>query len=309
MLFEPMKIGNLELTNRIAKSATYEHMATLSGRVTDPLVQFNARLAAGGAGLIFTGYTYVEPQGKAAPRQAGADSDDKIAGLARIASAIRAHGARSALQVAHAGVQTWPLVARGRPIAPSRVSSWVYFVKARSMTPRDLDRVEAAFAASAGRAKEAGFDALQIHGAHGYLLNQFLSPHINRRTDEYGGSLENRLRFPLRVIGAVRDAVGGDFPVTYKLNASDHVEGGFGGDEAPAAAQALERAGIDAIEISVGGGPALFHMARGQVATLEFAGNRWAAGLIDRKYFPDKSVYRFSEAYNLPLAEKIREKV
>jgi 2,4-dienoyl-CoA reductase-like NADH-dependent reductase (Old Yellow Enzyme family) len=250
-LFEPAKIGSMELRNRFVRSATWEAMATSEGAVTPRLIDTIAALARGGVGLIISGHAYVRPEGQAGPLQMNAAGDEMIQGLRQLAAAAHDHGAKMVLQMAHAGYFAAQNLT-GRP--PFAVSAGVKLdeVPRRELTPDDIHEVVRAFAAAAARAKAAGFDGVQLHSAHGYLFNQFLSPLFNRRTDAYGGSLSYRVRVHLETIRAVRQAVGADYPVLIKLNGRDFAEGGLELGESVEAAALMEQAGLDAVELSSG---------------------------------------------------------
>ena len=250
-LFEPARIGSMTLRNRFVRSATWEAMATPEGTVTPRLVDTIAALARGGVGLIISSHAYVSPEGQAGPGQIGAYKDELSPGLKQMAAAARDHGAKILLQLAHAGYFAAQALT-GRP--PPAVSAAVRLddIPRRELTTGDIQAVVRAFAAAAARAKTAGFDGVQIHSAHGYLLNQFLSPLFNRRSDEYGGALQNRVRVHLETLRAVRAAVGEDYPVLIKLNGRDFIEGGLEPEDAVAAAVLMEAAGLDAVELSSG---------------------------------------------------------
>jgi 2,4-dienoyl-CoA reductase-like NADH-dependent reductase (Old Yellow Enzyme family) len=251
ILFEPAKIGPLELPNRFVRSATWEGMAAADGAVTPRLIDTIAALARGGVGLIMSSHAFVRPDGQAGPLQLGAWKDDLIPGLERMVAAAHEHGARMALQLTHAGCfAAEPLT--GSP--PLCVSGSVPFddTPRREMHAAEIGDLVAAFASAARRGRTASFDAVQIHCAHGYLLSQFLSPLYNRRTDAYGGSIANRARVLREVLAAVRAEVGPEVPVMVKINCQDFVEGGLMVDDSVAAASMLEADGLDAVELSGG---------------------------------------------------------
>jgi len=253
-IFTPWRMGSLELPNRLVRSATWEGMAGVDGEVTDELAAFNGKLAEGGVGLIISGYAYVSPDGLGLPKQTGAHSDALVDGLAAMSSAVHSAGGRIALQIVHAGGQTrseWT----GRPtVGPSAMVDPM-FGEVQELSAGRIREIVGDFAAAAKRAVEAGFDAVQLHAAHGYLINQFLSPNTNRRNDGYGGDPANRARFCFEVYEAVRREVGTDYPVFVKLNSDDAVDGGLDLAEAIEVARGLSERGIDAIEVS-GGVPA-----------------------------------------------------
>ncbi|WP_243367403.1 NADH:flavin oxidoreductase [Fundidesulfovibrio soli] len=254
-LFTGMTIGSLAVPNRFVRSATWEGMAADDGSVTPRLAQYVADLARGEVGLIISGHSYVSPEGKAGLKQMGIHDDSMNQGLALLAGAVHEAGGIIALQLAHAGSQANTQLTGLPAVGPSPIPM------PDGSTCRELDHagiaaLVAAFAKAAARAKAAGFDAVQVHAAHGYLLCQFLSPAWNKRTDEYGGTLENRARFLLEVVAAVREAVGPDFPVLAKINSEDFVEGGPTPEDAAAVARMLEAASVDAVELSGGCRPA-----------------------------------------------------
>ena len=250
-LFETTVLNGMVLRNRFVHSATNEGMANLDdGCANERLIRWQEQVAEGEIGLIIPGYVYISDQGKSRPGQSGIHSDDTIPGLARMAEAVHRHGARIALQLAHAGANVYVPSESGYALGPSDMK--LTDVPCRAMTKDDIAQTVADFAAAAVRAKQSGCDGVQLHGAHSYLISQFISPHFNRRTDEYGGCLENRARFTLDVIRAVRAAVGTDYPVLIKTNSYDFIENGFSLDEFVPYCRMLEQAGIDAIEISGG---------------------------------------------------------
>ncbi len=253
LVFTPARVGKLDLSNRLVRSATGERMCTPEGRVTPLLVEFYARLARGGAGLVITGHSFVRADGKASEGMMGVHADRLLPGLKSLVAAVRDNGGRVVCQLNHAGRQTKPeLIGGKRPIAPSAVTD-----KASGITPRELgaDEIEpliASYVAAARRCREAGFDGVQLHAAHGYLMSQFISPYTNRREDEWGGDLVGRARFVLEVLRRIRAELGRDYPVLIKLNAEDFIEGGLTVADSCRIAAMLEREGLDAVEISAG---------------------------------------------------------
>jgi 2,4-dienoyl-CoA reductase-like NADH-dependent reductase (Old Yellow Enzyme family) len=209
------------------------------------------QLARGGVGLIITGHAYVSREGQASRWQLGIYSDDLIPGLVQMTTSVHAVGGKIALQVAHAGVRASYPLSGLEPIGPSVLQTGSEPV-GREMTRHDIESVIHAFAAAAIRSQAAGFDAIQIHGAHGYLVSQFLSPYFNKRRDEYGGSIENRARLSIEVVKAIRSSVGPDFPVLIKLNSEDFLPGGLMVEEMVKTAILLEESGVDGIEMSGG---------------------------------------------------------
>jgi len=254
ILFQEGKIGNLTVSNRFVRSATWEGLGSEpDGFCTEELVEYTKQLAIGKVGLIIMGYSYVSPEGKQLPKKTGIFSDQHIDGFRNLCNAIHETDAKVAMQIVHAGGQTTEKLTGGKtPIGPSAVVNPAFGITPKEMSKDDIKHTIDSFASAAGRAKAAGFDAVQLHGAHGYLLNQFLSPLTNQRTDEYGGSVENRRRFVLEVYEAVRSETGPDYPIFIKLNSEDFYENALTRDDAIQCAKALEKSGIDAIEVSGG---------------------------------------------------------
>lgn len=251
-LFSPVAIGRMELKNRAVMPAMGTGYGGRDGRVTDRLIAYLRRRAVGGVGLIITEVCAVDRRGKGFPSELGLWSDEFIEGFHRLAEAVHAEGARVAAQLHHAGRETFKAVAGAVPEAPSDIPSVIMRQPCEAMSRERIVEVVAAFAAAAARAKAAGLDAVELHGAHGYLLNQFLSPFSNQREDEYGGSDENRARFVIEIVRAARAAVGPDFPIIVRLSAEELVAGGYGIDFTRWLAPRLVAAGADAIHASVG---------------------------------------------------------
>lgn len=251
-LFEETIINGMPLRNRMVRSATWEGMCQPSGEPTEKLADFYHTLARGGVGLIMSGYTFVRPEGKQLPRQMGIHTDDFADSFRKMIASVHDAGGRIAIQLVHVGGQTDSETAGRQPLAPSDVRVVQFPELPEKISIQQIKEIVAAFGRGAGRAKKWGADGVQIHGAHGYLVNQFLSPLTNRRDDEYGGSLENRSRFLFEVYDQIRSVVGKDYPVMIKLNAEDNLEGGWTVDEAVLVARRLSEAGIDAIEVSAG---------------------------------------------------------
>lgn len=252
-LFEKTAIGGLALANRLVKSATLENMATPQGLPTRETGRFYERLARGGTGLIMTGYAFVHPSGRSYPLQSSACSDAMIEHWRPITDTVHGHGGRIALQIVHGGRQCRPDPVRQVPLlAPSRIPNFVYFTLPRAMTAEQIIGTIHDFGRAAARAREAGFDAVQIHAAHGYLISSFLSPLTNRRKDEWGGDPERRFRFLAEVYREVRAAVGNDFPVMAKMNIRDFAPFGLNPRSSFPAARKLASLGLDALEISGG---------------------------------------------------------
>jgi 2,4-dienoyl-CoA reductase-like NADH-dependent reductase (Old Yellow Enzyme family) len=250
-LFESARISGMELSNRFVRSATWEGMAADDGAVTPKLIETMVALAKGGVGMIITSHAYVRQEGQAGPWQIGVYNDGLIDGLKEMAAAVHENGGKIVMQIAHAGHFA---VEQLTGLVPWVASDFEGLAKTprHEMTVDDILALAVSFAEAARRAKVAGFDGVQIHSAHGYLLSQFLSPLYNRRKDGYGGLIENRARLHLGVLRAVREAVGDDFPILAKLNCGDFVEGGLDTTDALKVGKMLAEAGLDALEISGG---------------------------------------------------------
>jgi len=248
-LAAPFELNGMMLRNRLVRSATHEGLASPEGLWTPEMAAMQERLARGGVGLIITGHAYVSVEGRVRPGQTAADSDECVGPWREAVERVHAAGAKIALQLAHAGGRGGD---RETAAGPSPFIPGKNCPECREMDANDIARVVRCFAAAARRAKAAGFDGVQIHAAHGYLVSQFLSPFYNRRADAYGGPLENRARLLYEILDAVRAEVGGGFPVLAKINTGDFVPGGFSREECAAVCRELEARGLDAVEFSGG---------------------------------------------------------
>jgi 2,4-dienoyl-CoA reductase-like NADH-dependent reductase (Old Yellow Enzyme family) len=307
--FSPGRLGPLTLRNRFVKAATFEG-STPRGEVTDRLVEFHRAVAAGGVGMTTVAYCAVSPDGRVQRHCLVLDADTARS-LRRVTDAVHAEGAAAAAQLGHAGLVADAKSNRMHSLAPSRRFSPPAkgFVPAASAT--DLARVTEDFVRAARCAIEAGFDAVEVHLGHGYLLSSFLSPQLNRRKDGYGGGLEARARFPREVLRAVRDAVGDRIAVTAKFNMADGVPRGLWLDESLEVARMIESDGVlDAMELT--GGSSLqnaVYFFRGDVPLAEMLQTqpryvRPGMRLIAPRLFPS---YPFEEGFFLPFARQFRE--
>ena len=250
-LFAESKIGGMALSNRFVRSATWEGMAAEDGSVTPKLVETLVALARGGVGLVISSHAYVSPEGQAGPWRLGIYKDELMEGLKKMTSAVHAAGEKIAAQLAHADCRAAASLSKRSPIVVSDFEGLMNTPR-KEITSIDITNLVTAYADGARRAKDSGFDAVQLHAAHGYLLNQFLSPAYNRRQDEYGGSVSNRARILLDIFRWVRDAVGKDFPILAKMNSQDFIPNGLTLADSLQASQLLAQAGIDAVELSGG---------------------------------------------------------
>jgi 2,4-dienoyl-CoA reductase-like NADH-dependent reductase (Old Yellow Enzyme family)/thioredoxin reductase len=251
-LLAPIEIGRLRLKNRMVMAPMQTHFAAEDGSVPDRLVAYLGRRAAGGAAMIMVEYAFVDAGSsrKADTGLLGAESDDRIQGLARLAEAIHAGGALAAMQLYHSGA--WHTATKQPAVAASAVPWSPGGTSPRELTLAEIAAIVDAFARASVRVKRSGFDLVELHASHGYLINNFLSSFSNRRTDAFGGSLDGRMRFPLEVLAAVRRSVGSDFAVSVRLNGEDYADDGNSLADQVQVAQVLERAGVDLIHVSGG---------------------------------------------------------
>ncbi len=304
-VFGPARLGPLTLKNRIIKSATFEGV-TPRGAVTGDLVDFHRRVATGGVAMTTVAYLAVSPEGRT-DRHCVLLSDDVVADLMRVTDTVHAAGAAASAQIGHAG----PVAnarSNGAPsLAPTRRLSTSGGIT-RAVTERDISRITEEYRHGAAVAVAAGFDCLEIHLGHNYLLSAFLSPKLNRRTDRWGGTLANRARFPLQVVNAVREEVGDRAAVTAKLNMADGVDGGFWLEESIEFGRMLESEGtLDALELT--GGSSLSNpmfLFRGEAPRAEFAATlpaplRAGFRVVGPRFMQE---YPFEEAYFLPYARQ-----
>lgn len=251
-LFSEGKVGALRTKNRLVMPPMVRNYADKDGLVTDRYVEHIKRIAEGGVGMMILEASYISPEGKGFVNELGIHSDAVIPGLKRLVAMAHAHGAVIGPQLYHAGRQTSQLTTGVQPVAPSAIKEPLSGVMPRELTVPEIERLVQQYAEAALRAKNAGMDFVEVHGAHGYLITQFLSPFSNQRTDDYGGSEEKRLKFALDVISAVRKLVGKDYPIIVRLSADEMVPGGLTVEKTAVIGKRLEEAGVDALHISVG---------------------------------------------------------
>jgi len=286
IVFAPGRIGSIELKNRLIRSATFEHIATEKGEVSDHLIDLHCTLAKGGAGLIITGISWFYPYMKAPPRMVRVDNDSYIPGLQRLTRAIHEtdRDCKIMLQLHHPGRQVTnaedsermsavfppalltfmrnrmetdaslppPQELREEPVAPSAILDTLYNRSPRALTLDEIEKIIDSCAEAVRRAQESGFDGVQLHAAHGWLLSSFLSPRTNHRTDEYGGSTENRTRIVTEIFQKARKKTGNHFPLLIKFNATDFLPGGTDLGEGIRVAKIFAETGFDAVEVSGG---------------------------------------------------------
>jgi len=251
LLFSPASLSRMKLRNRLIMSPMQQYQGTPESFATAYHVHHYARRARGGVGLVIVESTAVSPNGRLYPDDIGIFTDAHVPPLAAITQAVHSEGAAIALQLCHGGRKSHPSV-RGRVLAPSAIAYDDFYGTPEAMVLTDIEEAVSAFADAARRAVIAGFDAIEIHAAHGYLIHQFLSPLTNRRSDAYGGSPENRARFLVEVFAAVRAAVGPGYPVIVRVSATDFAEDGLTPEAVSDALRGLVPLGLDAVDVSAG---------------------------------------------------------
>ena len=313
--FAPARLGPVSLRNRIIKSATFEGVVP-DALVTDELIDFHRRVAAGGAGLTTVAYLAVAPEGRTQAECIWLRRE-AVPGLARLVDAVHAEGGAVAGQLGHAGPVANPKSNRAKSLAPSKMFNPLALRRIHAATDAAIARITEDYGRGAALMEESGFDSIEVHLGHGYLLSAFLSPRFNKREDQWGGSLENRARFPRQVVKAVRAAVGDRLAVTAKLNMTDAMPGGFKIDESLEFAGMLDRdGGLDGLELTGGssfGNP--MYLFRGPAPREDFAKTlplhaRIGFKLMGEKLMPDypweegffrNDARRFLEALDVPI--------
>jgi 2,4-dienoyl-CoA reductase-like NADH-dependent reductase (Old Yellow Enzyme family) len=249
-LFDKTQIGNMEVKNHFLRSATYEGKATDEGYPTDATKSIYQDLAKGDVGTIITSYSYITDYEQPEKHQLGIYNDSFIEAYRDLVETVHSYDAKIVMQIVHGSSLSQGYREKAKILGPSAIPHPVSGITPKEMTKEEIQDVIRFFADAAGRVKAAGFDGVQIHCAHGYLLAQFISPLFNHRTDEYGGSVQNRFRIVQEVFDAIRNKVGSDYPIWIKMNSSDEMPNGLTVDEFLEMASLLAKAGIDAIEIS-----------------------------------------------------------
>jgi 2,4-dienoyl-CoA reductase-like NADH-dependent reductase (Old Yellow Enzyme family) len=310
-VLSPGKIGTLELRNRIIRAGCFEGMCP-HGAPSEPLIEHHREVAAGGVAMTTIAYCSVSFDGRGFSREMWM-REEIVPDLQRLTYAVHQEGAAASIQLAHCGFFANKRVIKRQPLGPSRKFCTFRFTFAKEMSEEEIDRVTKDFGKAALLSRKAGFDAVEIHAGHGYLLSQFLSPYTNLRRDQYGGTLENRLRFPAAVIKHVRESLGPGFPILVKMNLRDGFQGGLELDEAVEVARRFESEGASALVLS-GGFTAKtpFYMLRGRVPIKE-----WVEGqrnltqklglLLFGRFFVQ--TYPFEELFFLEDARKVRKAV
>ncbi len=251
-LFDTININGLKLKNRLVMPPMATKMATDEGEVSDRHIKHYTARARGGVGLIIIEHTYVSKDGQMSPGQMGLYDDKLIPGCERLVKAIHKEGAKVAIQLTHAGAKASREITGNQPLGPSDIVPPKGSEAPRPLTVPEMNTIIKSFGEATRRAVDAGFDSVELHGAHGFLLCQFLSPYTNKRKDEYGGDMIKRLRFPLEVIKEVKSKLGKNTPFFYRFPADDMVEGGLTLNDAKLAAPHVEKAGVDIFDVSAG---------------------------------------------------------
>jgi len=310
-IFTPGKIGNLVLRNRTIRSGCFEGMC-YQATPSETLIEHHRKVAAGGIGMTTVAYCAVSRDGAAFGHEMWM-REEIIPILKRLTDAVHAEGAAASIQIGHCGFFANQSVSGQTPIGPSRKLCLFRYSFCRAMAEKDLERVRLDFGKAVSMAIAAGFDAVEIHAGHGYLLSQFLSPWTNHRQDQYGGSLENRLRFPISIIQQARAVAGPGYPILVKMNCEDGFKGGLNIDEAVQAAKSFEAAGASLLVPSCGfTARTSFYMMHGSVPMLEYIRSeknlftKIGMALFGRLMVQE---FPFQELFLLDQARRIKEAV
>lgn len=295
-VFEPGMIGKMQIKNRLVVSAMSSHLGNDDGTPNEAVTQYLEAKARGGWGLIFTEDLGVTVDAGCDPVVGSLWSDDQIPAWSETVRRVHAVGGLMGAQLYHAGRERTLKAYATHPVAPSAIKEPTMPYVPRALTVEEIHELIQAFAQAAGRAKKCGFDCIEIHGAHGYLINQFMSPFANKRNDDYGGTLINRMRFPLEVIAEIRKVVGPDYPITFRMNVCDYMSGGIELPEAIVMAKMLEEAGVDALHCTQGTyASKQAIIAPGFIPVMNYMNN--AAAIKASVNIPVIAVGRFNDVY------------
>lgn len=309
ILFTPKKIGTLEIKNRFVHSATHECMAMETGEVTDELIKRYSKLAKGDVGLIIPGLLFVHPRGRSMKYQTGIHNDKMMSGLRKLVDEVHLNEGKIAFQLVHGGRQVPKKLIGVPPLAPSsKGRDPVSLNKAKMMEESEIWEVIVAFAEASRRAVEAGADAVQLHCAHGFLINEFLSPFFNDRQDNWGGSDERRFRFLREIILEIKKDLPNEIPLLVKLNVNDFTpQEGITPELAKQYVEWLVDLNIDGVELSCGTFYS-FHTVRGEIPIKELSYGlpRWMRFLAKLQFKKMVPLCKFEEAYNLQAAKLIK---
>jgi 2,4-dienoyl-CoA reductase-like NADH-dependent reductase (Old Yellow Enzyme family) len=301
----------MQIHNRFVRSGTYEGLAKENGEVTDKMIKMYNTLARGDIGLIITGISYIHTNGKCGAHQTGIHSDEMIPGLKKLANAIHQEGGKIAIQIAHGGLQSSKKLVPEKPIAPSsRIRNPITLIKPKKMNENEIKESIKAYSEATRRGIEANADAVQIHAAHGYLINQFLSPFFNLRSDKWGGSDEKRFQFLKEIILEVKKVLTKEKALLVKFNSNDFTKKeGITPPLAAKYAEWLRKLGIDGLELSCGTGHfSMFNVMRGEVPVNEIsrALPRWQRPFAKMMMKKLVGKYDFTNEYNLEAAMAIK---
>lgn len=301
-LQKPLVVKGVRLPNRIVFPPTVTNYASADGQVTDRLIRYYQEIARNGVGLTVVGATAVAKAGNLFPYCTRIDDDRYLEGLSRLFSVIREAGSVPSVQLAHAGRQTSRRITGEQPVAPSPIPCLVWKDEPRELTVKEIEEIEDAFAEGVRRSKAAGAAMVELHGAHGYLINQFLSPFSNQRKDNYGGSLENRARFALNILHKSRARVGADYPLICRISAEEFMEGGLTLRDTQEIASLLAENGVDIISVSAG-----VAASRPQRDRFMKEGRFWELAGAIKKAVPQTPVIAVGKIMDLATAERVME--
>lgn len=251
-LFDKTVLKGMKMKNRFVRAGLYLALAGEKGRLTPEIFKIYEKLAKGGVGTIITGYSYIREEDQPNTNMVGIYDDSSIEDFKKFTNMIHQYDTNVILQIASGGSLTYAPIGGREILGPSAVENQTTKITPRAVTKHEIKELAKSYAEAALRAKRAGFDGVEIHTAHGYLLSQFLCPYYNRRTDEYGGSIENRSRILFDIYNQVRKAVGERFPIFFKINSADYMENGLTIEDSLYVAEALAKLGADAIDVSGG---------------------------------------------------------
>lgn len=295
-LLEQTKIKNMVLNNRFFKAASWEALATDDGHMTDELYKIYEELAKGGVGTILTGYAYVTQEEQPNPKMMGIYDDSFIEEYKKLIDMVHKHNTNIIMQIVYGGSMSTLNPPSQKIFGPSAVKNERTEIVPLEMTKEDIKFIKDCFVQAAVRVQKSGFDGVELHAAHGYMLSQFLCPHYNKRTDEYGGSIENRARIIVEIVHDIRIVVGDEFPIMIKLNSEDFMPDGLTSDESVLVSKILEKAGIDAIEVS-GGNESSLDVLNGNKGP---ARTKVAVSKDNESYFKNHTA-RLTEELKIPV--------
>lgn len=254
-LASPVNIGKLQLKNRLAMAPTLLSIAGDNGEITQDIIEYYEARAKGGVGLIITGAAHVMETGKIYPRTHAISNDGHVSGWSKLVQSIQSYNTKIAIQLSHGGARSRSVLTGEQPVAPSSLTFPDIAETPRELSTEEIHGLVLAFGEAARRTKESGFDAIELHCSAGFLIHQFISPYSNRRQDEYGGNFAKRMRFPLEIVGKMKEKVGGDFPIGCRIPHDEIVSGGLTLEDTGDVTVELARAGIDFVRVVVGVSP------------------------------------------------------